>query len=319
MIIAEFCQNHNGSFDEILRMLEAVAETGADAVKLQHIFAEDLSYRAAFEEGLVEGEITRAIKRPYKAEYDRLKGLEIKNEDVARFIEAARSFNLIPLTTCFSHSRIDEIKTLGFEAIKVASYDCGSFPFIRRLVGKFRTVIVSTGASYDDEIIKTANILANSNLDYYAMLHCVTIYPTPVDEAHINRLNFLKKHCPCVGYSDHSKPDDVGLEPTLVAIYCGAKVVERHFSISSKKSTRDGPVSVNEAELKEIVKFSKLSKEEQLEKLQLDYPNWKRCLGNETRNLSAAELLNRDYYRGRFVSKISERTVFNWEEFSTKV
>ena len=162
MIIAEFCQNHNGSFDEILRMLEAVAETGADAVKLQHIFAEDLSYRAAFEEGLVEREVTKAIKRPYETEYDRLKGLEIKNEDVARFIEAARSFNLIPLTTCFSHSRIDEIKTLGFEAIKVASYDCGSFPFIRRLVEQFGTVIVSTGASYDDEIIKTEIAILNS-------------------------------------------------------------------------------------------------------------------------------------------------------------
>ena len=76
--IAEFCQNHNGDFETLKKMIWTAAESGATHGKIQTIFADDLSYRKEFEEGLIDynGNI-KIIKRPYGEEYNRLKNLEL--------------------------------------------------------------------------------------------------------------------------------------------------------------------------------------------------------------------------------------------------
>ena len=76
-IIAEFCQNHNGSMELLARMIKQAASAGATHGKMQTIMANTISYRPQFEEGLVVNDAVRAIKRPYAQEYDRLKSLEI--------------------------------------------------------------------------------------------------------------------------------------------------------------------------------------------------------------------------------------------------
>ena len=80
-IIAEFCQNHCGDFDVLSEMVESAAKAGATHGKMQTIFAENLAYRPQFEKGLVEDGKVRSIKRPFKTEYDRLKGLEITQKE----------------------------------------------------------------------------------------------------------------------------------------------------------------------------------------------------------------------------------------------
>jgi sialic acid synthase SpsE len=130
-------------------MVESAAINGATHGKIQSIFAENLSFRPQFEEGLTTDGQIRCIKRPYQDEYDRLKQLEISFEEINRFCKLCKSVGLEPMATCFSRDHVLELSQLGFDTIKVASYDCASFQMLRELKGKYRHIIVSTGATFD--------------------------------------------------------------------------------------------------------------------------------------------------------------------------
>ena len=228
----------------------------------------------------------------------------------ALFIDECSSAGVIPLTTVFNRSRLESIVELGFKEIKIASYDCASFPLINDLKNKFNHIYVSTGATHDSEIETTANILSDQN---FSFLHCVTIYPTPVDKLNLNRIDYLRQFTNSVGFSDHTRPIKHGIDPDIVALWKGADVIERHFTILDSSQTKDGPVSINPEQLKNIVDYSKYNHDE-LSKLVENISDYDKMLGSKTHSLSEEELLNRDYYRGRFASKINGKTIYNWEE-----
>ena len=210
----------------------------------------------------------------------------------------------------FNRSRLESIIELGFKEIKIASYDCASFPLINDLKNKFNHIYVSTGATHDSEIETSPNILSDQN---FTFLHCVTIYPTPVDKLNLNRIDYLRQFTDSVGFSDHTRPSQHGIDPDIVALWKGADVIERHFTILDSSQTKDGPVSINPEQLKNIVDYSKYNHDE-LSKLVENISDYDKMLGSKTHSLSEEELLNRDYYRGRFASKINGKTIYNWEE-----
>ena len=93
----------------------------------------------------------------------------------------------------------------------------------------------------------------------------------------------------------------------------GRRSIERHFTILEKKKTKDGVVSVNFNQLKKLVNLSKENKNELKSRLK-KIKNIKTILGVEKRDLTQVELLNRDYYQGRFASKINDRFIYNWQK-----
>ena len=319
-LIAELCQNHNGDLEMVKKMVDAAVENGATHVKIQHIHVKNLTFRSQFEEGAELDGKKMSIKRPFKPEYARLKGLELSKEESKEFVAYVRSKGAIPMTTCFSRDSVQDLVDEGYESVKVASYDCASYQLLRELADNFKEVIVSTGATFNDEIEMAAGVLKEKGVDY-TMLHCVTIYPTPLSEMHLAKLEWLKNFSAQVGFSDHSLVERDGVLASKAAIASGAEVIERHFTILEKDETKDGPVSIKPSHMKELADFAKLSKEEQAAQLELEMPNWKEELhGDVNRKLSDAELLNREYYRGRFASpriegeNDSKYMIFNWEE-----
>ena len=308
-IIAELCQNHNGDVNILKDMIWRAADSGASHVKIQTIFSEDLTLRERFEEGVTSNGVIKSIKRPYLPEFERLSKLDLGFDTHALFIDECSSAGVIPLTTVFNRSRLESIIELGFKEIKIASYDCASFPLINDLKNKFNHIYVSTGATHDSEIETTANILSVQN---FSFLHCVTIYPTPVDKLNLNRIDYLRQFTNSVGFSDHTRPSQHGIDPDIVALWKGADVIERHFTILDSSQTKDGPVSINPEQLKNIVDYSKYNHDE-LSKLVENISDYDKMLGSKTHSLSEEELLNRDYYRGRFASKINGKTIYNWE------
>ncbi len=309
-IIAELCQNHNGDVNILKDMIWRAADSGASHVKMQTIFSEDLTFRERFEEGITSNGVVKSIKRPYSPEFERLSKLDLGFDTHALFIDECSSAGVIPLTTVFNRSRLESIIELGFKEIKIASYDCASFPLINDLKNKFNHIYVSTGATHDSEIETTADILSDQN---FSFLHCVTIYPTPVDKLNLNRIDYLRQFTDSVGFSDHTRSSQHGIDPDIVALWKDADVIERHFTILDSSQTKDGPVSVNPEQLKNIVDYSKYNHDE-LFKLVENIPDYDKMLGSKTHSLSEEELLNRDYYRGRFASKINGKTIYNWEE-----
>ncbi len=315
-IIAEFCQNHNGDFDLLARMIEEASKAGATHGKMQTIYADTLQFRAQFEVGLCDDEVVKSIRRPYLEEYKRLKSLEISIPETERFIQLCYDNGIVPMTTCFARGHVPQLADMGFKSIKIASYDCSSFPLLRDVANCFDEIVVSTGATFDDEVIHAADILSSTN---FAFLHCVTIYPTKLHQMHMVRMEWLRKFTKAVGYSDHSSISETGLLASKAALALGADLIERHFTLLETNETKDGPVSINPKELNELVKFSKLDIEERLSIMDLEYPGWKVVMGEKNRQLSDMELLNRDYYRGRFATPRGEsiagtRMICNWEE-----
>lgn len=310
-IIAEFCQNHLGKWDVLKDMIWKAAEAGADYAKVQSMLAEELTFRNRFEEGKSSTNQVEVIRRPYKAEFDRLKPLDLTDDIFLKFVDECKSAGIEPQTTVFTRQRIPFISTLGMDTVKVASYDCGSFPLIKELKEQFNYLFISTGSSFDEEIEKTAKILENHS---FTFLHCVTIYPTPLDVLNLKRMDFLRKMTASVGFSDHSLTKRDGINASLIALALGADVVERHFTVLKPELTRDGPVSINPAQLKELSEFSKQKPAEIMEYVEKNLLNWEKSLGGEKRELTHEELLNRDYYRGRFTSKVNGEIIYNWEK-----
>ena len=312
ILIAECCQNHNGDSHILKDMIHAAAENGADYVKIQAIRSRELTHRPRFDEGRTDANgIVQVIKRPYAAELERLQKLDLDLDTERWFVEECRRAGVAPLTTAFTRTAAREVKDMGYEAIKVASYDCASYPLLEELKQYWSTIFVSTGATYDEEIAKAAGILRDVNAHF---LHCVTIYPTPMSELHLNRINYLRRFSSSVGYSDHSKPAESQLWASKIALALGASCVERHFTILEPSETRDGPVSINPAMLKELREFADLSRRDQMQQISAGYPQWEDAMGDANRTLSHAEVLNRDFYRGRFASMVDGKPVYNWEE-----
>ena len=315
-VIAELCQNHNGDIKLVEEMVHAAADAGADIVKIQSIDSKDLTHRKKFDDGLVVNDEVKIIKRPYKVEYDRLKKLDLNRDDHLNFIEICKKFKIIPMTTIFNLSKINYVRELNFNSVKLASYDCGSHYMISKILEKnFDKIVISSGASYDHEIEKTCHLMRNHK--DFTLLHCVTIYPTPLDSAHLNRIKYLKKLTKNVGISDHSDPEKTRFKLCVGAVDLGANLVEKHFTILKKDQTKDGPVSVNQKQLKELIEVVNLDDHDRKNYIKENIPEYNQMLGKEKRELSKVEILNREYYRGRFASKDEQGKIYyNWEEIN---
>lgn len=314
-LIAELCQNHCGDRALLAEMIAAAAENGADIVKSQMIFSADLTHRPEFDEGKTgpDGTLLK-IKRPYASEYERLKKLDLTEDDHRFFIEECKKRKVLPMTTVFSRNRVPFTASLPWPAriVKVASYDCASYVMIQELAEHFDHLYISTGATLEDEIKKTATILKDAQKPF-TFFHCVTSYPNTLDMCNFRRIAWLRQFTDSVGWSDHTLVARDGITATKAAIALGANVVERHFTVLESDQTKDGPVSITPKHLKELREFAGLDQKTQLQVAQKEIPDWEIILGSQTRDLTHTELLNRDYYRGRFASNVDGKWVYNWE------
>ena len=314
LLIAELCQNHNGDEKIVEEMVHAAADSGADYAKIQSIDSNELTYRERFENGLIEGGKVKVIKRPYQSEYDRLKKLDLTEEFQLNFHKICEKYQIKPMTTLFTRSKINLVNKMNIDCLKISSFDCASHKLIDELKNvKVNKFIISTGATYDREIFKTVEIMKRNNLDF-SLLHCISIYPTTPEVANLNRIKFLSKLSATVGISDHSNPDLYKYKIIAASILLGASVVEKHFTILDKDKTKDGVVSANPSQLKEISNLCKMNLENLESYVSENVKEFEIMKGKETRELTETELLNRDYYQGRFASKKNDNLIFNWED-----
>ena len=316
-IIVEVCQNHNGDRTLLKEMIHAAKESGADIIKGQIIFSADLTPRERFDNGHEEiNGVRKTIKRPFQAERERLAALDLTEDDYCFFVDEVKRVGAIPMMTVFSRNRVLLSASLPWTVpryVKVASYDCASVPLVTDLANNFDTLIVSTGATFDDEIQKTAELLKEKNKKF-ALLHCVTSYPNTLAMANLNRMEWLRQFAPEVGWSDHTLVSRDGIKAAKVALYLGADYIERHFTILPADKTKDGPISINPLLLRELATFAHYPKEEQKTIITKEIPEWEIMRGHAQRELTHTEMLNRDYYRGRFASKVNGEWVYNWED-----
>lgn len=310
LLIAECCQNHGGDRSTLARMVDEAAAAGADLVKIQAIRSQDLVRRDRFEADAAHPDGSRsAILRPFDAERARLAELDLDEDDERFFVERCRAAGVRPMITIFTRFVADHYRSMGFEVAKIASYDCRSVPLLEEVAAAFPEVVVSTGATFDEEIVRATAVFGEGQL---SLLHAVTIYPTRLEDLHLARMEWLRDHCPRVGFSDHTAPAATGLKAAELALALGAELIERHFTVLAPEETRDGPVSIDPAGLAELRRFADLAPEERRAEIERTWPDWRMGLGDRQRDLSPVELANRDYYSGRFAARVEGRVVDNW-------
>lgn len=309
-LIAEFCQNHNGKRTVLKSLIESAARSGFTHGKIQGLYSSELTKRVDFEDP------RSPIYRPYDREFERLRYLDLSIEDEKWFVGESLKFGIVPMITVFTHYGVERAKEAGFNSIKIASYDCSSLPLIKSAASFAKELIVSTGATAWLQVRETAELLMNlsQNGISVALLHARTIYPAKASDTGLARMIALRDFKIPIGFSDHSRPDTDELWATKFAIFFGAEIVERHYTVLEKSETKDGPVSIDEVQAREICRFANLSNSGRAQELISRMHLAGNYLNISDLNPSEIERTNSKYYRGRVASKINDKEIFGWEE-----
>ena len=179
--------------------------------------------------------------------FDLLKDCELPFESFEELQKHTKQYGIDFFSTPFDEESVDCLMDLGIKIHKIASFDTVNHKLLRYISDKAETLIMSTGMSSMDEVKEACSIL--KNIDDIILLHCVSAYPTNIEDANLNVINRLKKEFPSytIGQSDHT-PD---INIPLYAVACGAKVIEKHFKIDD--SCVDAPVSIHSIKMKEMI------------------------------------------------------------------
>ena len=244
-IIAEIGINHEGRLDYITKLIYAAKRSGADAVKFQIFKAETLADKHSKVKKFYYN------KKNYETLYKMWKRLELNDTKLNRINILSKKLNIDLIFSIFDFESLKKLKKIKYKYIKVASSDINDFPLLKKLKKINKKLIVSTGMANSNEIEKTISFLNKRNI---YLLHCVSLYPCPINKININRMLSLKKKFKIqIGFSDHS----IGINACLFALNKGANIIEKHFTLNKKSEGPDHALSADEYDLKLICQFAK--------------------------------------------------------------
>ncbi len=229
-IIAEVGSNHDGDLNRALAHIDAAAEAGADVVKFQSFLADDL----------VSTE---------DSNYSMLKRFEMPRRWYPVLIKRCAKRRVRFLSTATNFTTLSWMEEYGAWGYKVASANITHEPMIERLVEIGKPVIFSLGLATFDEVKHLTQSLADREFRNFAVLHCVSRYPTPPEALCLGNIPMLAGRLDCpVGFSDHS----LGIEAPIAAVALGAKIIEKHFSLTGNGLSPDHVVALRPSEFSEM-------------------------------------------------------------------
>ena len=259
-IIAEAGVNHNGSLEMAFQLIDAAVAAGADAIKFQTFCAERLV-------------TTTAAKAAYQikntdnkeSQFEMLKKLELSVDDHRELLAYGKGKNILFISTPFDEESADMLDDLRLEVFKIGSGEITNKPLLQHIARKNKSMIISTGMSYLEEVAKAvrwieearmpAGKMAMSSNDRFSyplvLLHCVTNYPALPEEVNLLAMRTMREafHLP-VGYSDHT----MGIEISIAAAAMGAVVVEKHLTLSHDMEGPDHKASLEPREFSSLVR-----------------------------------------------------------------
>jgi len=232
-VIAEIGNNHQGSLDMTMRLIDQAVLAGADCAKFQMRHMESM-YR--------QGSL-KAVGEDLGAEYtlDLLKRFQLSDDDLYKAFDYCKQCKILPLCTPWDHESLAALEQYGMMAYKVASADLTNHELLESIGKTGKPVICSTGMSSETEIKQAVNVLKRCGATY-ALLHCNSTYPAPFKDVQLNYLPRLKSighDCP-VGYSGHER----GYSVAVAAVAKGARIVEKHFTLDRSLEGNDHRVSL---------------------------------------------------------------------------
>jgi N,N'-diacetyllegionaminate synthase len=291
-IIAEAGVNHNGDPELAVRLIEAAAAAGADAVKFQSFSAERI-VRA--------GTSTVGYQQQNSGDLDQfemLRRLELPAGLVGRLVQRCAALgNIEFMSTPFDEVAADELVQLGMQRIKIPSGELTNLPFIAYLARKDLPLILSTGMGSTEEVAEAIAVIARTRAaigalrplaEMLTILHCTSNYPTAPGDVNLRAMVSMREQFKVpVGYSDHT----AGVTVPIAAVALGAVVIEKHFTLDRTMRGPDHKASLEPGELADMVRQIRLVEQ---------------CLGDGAKVPRATELPTRELVRR---SAVAARTI----------
>jgi len=279
-IVAELSANHNGSFDRALATIDAIAEAGADAVKLQTYTADTITLDSDREDfQLTDG--------PWagRSLYELYDWAHTPWEWHEALFERGRQQGVAVFSSPFNPSAVDFLEQFDPPAYKIASFELVDIPLIEYVASKGRPMIMSTGMASRVEVMEAVAAARRSGCEAICLLHCTSGYPTPPEEADLRTLPALATRYDVVpGLSDHTLEQAVPVAATAL----GACAIEKHVILSRDEGGPDAAFSLEPSELQDLVYQTRTA--------------WK-SLGSVRKEPRSSEATQRPLRRSLYVAK----------------
>lgn len=249
-IIAELSGNHNQSLDLAFKMIEAAAESGVDAIKLQTYTADTMTldcdaddFQIREKDNLWQGNSLYKLYQKAHTPWGWHQAL----------FEKANSLGLIAFSSPFDATAVDFLETLNVPCYKIASFENNDLPLIKRVAQTGKPVIISTGMASLTEISEAVDCLKLNGCSQIILLKCTSAYPASASQANLKTIGHLRDTFQCeVGISDHT----LGIGVALAGVALGASVIEKHFVLSRDEGGVDAAFSLEPNEFKMLVNES---------------------------------------------------------------
>jgi|TARA_B110000495_G_C22902686_1_gene526826 N-acetylneuraminate synthase len=244
-IIAEMSGNHNQSLDNALELVDAAADSGADAIKIQTYTADTISIKGVHK---IEDPGSLWYGKDLHDLYDEA---HTPWEWHSAIFERAKKNKIICFSSPFDETAVDLLESLGNPIYKIASFEINHIPLLRKVAKTKKPVIMSIGASSLSEIEEAVNTLRSEGCGELILLKCTSAYPALHSDANLVTIPHLKNLFNCeVGLSDHTK----GIAAPIVAVGLGAKYIEKHFCLDRSKKGVDSEFSLEPDEFKMLTR-----------------------------------------------------------------
>ncbi|MDD2265665.1 pseudaminic acid synthase [Sulfuricurvum sp.] len=280
-IIAELSANHNGSLDTALRTIDAMKESGADAIKLQ-TYTPDTITLDCDSDMFTISQGTLWDKRKF---HDLYAEAMTPWEWHKILFEHAHNLGMEAFSSPFDPSAVDFLSGLNVPAYKIASFEITDIPLIEYTAAKGKPIIISTGIATLNDIEDALDACKRVGNDQITLLKCTSAYPAALEEMNLLTIpDMISRFGITVGLSDHT----MSLSAPVAAVTLGARVIEKHFILDRGMGGADSAFSLEPHEFRAMVDAVR---------------DTEKLMGKATYELSPKSLKSREFSRSLFIAE----------------
>ena len=247
LVIAEMSGNHNQSLERALEIVDAAAQSGAHALKIQTYTAETMTIDIREREFFISDE-----KSLWKGEslFDLYKKAYTPWEWHEAIFDRAKKQKMLAFSTPFDRTAVDFLENLNVPCYKIASFENTDLPLIRYVAATGKPMIISTGMATFAELDETVDAARSAGCNDLVLLKCTSTYPSTPDDSNILTIPEMRSRYGCeIGISDHT----MGIGVSVAAVALGATVIEKHFTLQRSDGGVDSAFSMEPQEMAQLV------------------------------------------------------------------